>query len=161
MIKYKKNKEKMSSLNIFLYKYIYFNKPLFIIEIFGFQLFVLLYILCGEKIVKNIFGEDHFISLSIIFLVLGMSIIFFALGLVGKLIYMRKKIKCSKCKKIFRADIVFCPKCGNRLDGWDENLTVFKTGNITLFKYTMILVILTIILATIIPEIIKWMSAIK
>jgi len=145
----KKNKES------YFKNYIYFNKPLFITVVFGNQLFILLYILFGENIVKNIFGEDHFISLSIVILVLGMSIIFFTLGLIGKLIYMRKKIKCSKCKKTFRADILFCPKCGNRLDGWDKNLTVFKTGNITLTKYMTIMVILTIILATIIQKLLN------
>lgn len=105
-------------------KYIYFNKPLFITFIISDQLYVLFYILWGENIVKNVFGENHFILLSIIILSIGMSIIFFILGLLGKLVYMRKKIKCSNCGKTTRADVVFCPKCGNRLDGWDKNLNI-------------------------------------
>jgi DNA-directed RNA polymerase subunit RPC12/RpoP len=55
--------------------------------------------------------------------------IFFAVGGVGKLIYKNTEIKCLRCGKTSKGDVLFCPKCGNRI-GWNNKQSkVVKRSN--------------------------------
>ena len=51
---------------------------------------------------------------------LGGLLVFCVVGVIGKIVYSKKIIKCKQCKSVNRADKYFCGSCGERLldDEW-------------------------------------------
>jgi len=116
---YAKNNQKRSNVDIFLDRYMYFNKVLAVVCLVV-DIFIGLSLSFWEvKIIKTIFGEDKIMSVSIIFMTIISLLLFALIGIFGKLFFMNRSVKCSKCKKVSMGDIGFCPKCGTRV-GWDD-----------------------------------------
>ena len=98
-------------------KFWFLNIKLTIILVVVANIYIVFHILViGDYLDKTLVGELRVLFWPVFAVSAGIVpiILLFIIGVLGKLIYSKKTIKC-KCGNISRADKWYCGKCGERL----------------------------------------------